>query len=1324
MTQPAGPVRSKHWHVSKPVRVIACFFGAMFLGYLVLVAVISTKWFNRVLLEDTRAEFERVTGARVEIGQMQVNPWVLQATFSGLVMHGNETGEELPLFAARELVVRASPRALFHRRSLRVARVDLEGAAIHLYTRPDGSTNLPGPAVRFESLTALDDLVDLGVGRLLIAQSSFSWDNRQWPLAVSARDLAVVIGMHRGSYAGSVSAVALDLSRSEVSLPAVTVSARVAFGKNSLQLDSLTWRSPGLSGSGAVALRWIPSVESRFSFSLNGEAAPLARIFRRKDIRQGTLSTDGEGSYRDGSVDAHGRLKAHGLLLSAPRLESRPIELSADYVVQGQQLRFPRLTASLLGGTASGSAEVSFAARLPAFEADLDLQNFDLVKAMDTLATGSVILKAFPVVSRAYGKLQLSGRGTRAESHFDLRLDSSGLEAGGREPLAGFMRGSATFGPEPTLELESAELQITHSILKVHGSAGESSANLAVDLETTDFGEWSRSAEDFAGRPLPVRLDSPAHFTGTLTGSLARPLLAGHLQLGAFEYQSWKWNSLQADVAVGPGELRVTSGRLLGAGSALAIEATATLENWQYRAGAPFEVSARADKTSIQGLREVLGVGTPLDGEVTGELHLKEHRNQLAGEGSFFINRGSYAGEHFDSLDAGIAAEAGVWKLNRFTLKKHHGVVTASASFDPATRALSARTQGDGIVLADFTRLQKVATPASPSGPKGTLSFNLQIEGSLDSPSAHGDVQVQDLRMGDIALGDLTGHLQTSGREATLKGQLQGPGGTLDFQGNSQVGTLQNPDWPVRLSAHYTGLRLDPWLRTLGVSAVSGTVEATGSVDYSGTLSGTGPRHVKSEVQSVKVSFAGLQWRNDHPFDISLDEPHFEITSFDLQGPSTEFRFQGTGDLGPIPVLNLRADGQIDSQFLHVFDPALQTTGRFGVQVQVQGSFRQPLLYGSLHMDEVSIGYPGLPLRLAGLNGDVDLQGDRLTVRSLRAQTGPASVTITGSATLSGTPRYSLQADFSHMRVAYPVQFTSVISGAARLSGTKGAGVLTGDLTVEQMFVSENFNVLNWAAALATGPASTLENPSPLSSGVRMDVHVTSSPTVSVDSHDLSAVAAIDLSLRGTLADPVVFGNVHIQSGQAVLRQTSYKLTHGDVIMANPLRTEPTLDLEATTRIERYELVLRITGPADRPRISYRSDPPLSTPGILALLAFGYSTQDQLIANTGRSSFSTEGASALLSQALSSQKSSRVTRLFGLSRISIDPSPVSTGGTQVTVEERLAPDLAITYVTTTGGVLERIIRVEWDVSDTVSVLGIRDQNGVYGFELDFRRRFK
>jgi len=150
MTQGNSPGRSKHWRVSKPVRVIAYAFGALLLGYLTLVAVLSSTWFNRALMERTRAALERVTGARVEVGQMQINPWVVQVTFRGLVMHGSETGKELPLFTARELVLRASPRTLVHRRTLRLARVDLQNATVHLYTYPTvlPTCQVPPPILR------------------------------------------------------------------------------------------------------------------------------------------------------------------------------------------------------------------------------------------------------------------------------------------------------------------------------------------------------------------------------------------------------------------------------------------------------------------------------------------------------------------------------------------------------------------------------------------------------------------------------------------------------------------------------------------------------------------------------------------------------------------------------------------------------------------------------------------------------------------------------------------------------------------------------------------------------------------------------------------------------------------------------------------------------------------------------------------------------------------------------------------------------------------------------------------------------------------------
>jgi translocation and assembly module TamB len=122
------------------------------------------------------------------------------------------------------------------------------------------------------------------------------------------------------------------------------------------------------------------------------------------------------------------------------------------------------------------------------------------------------------------------------------------------------------------------------------------------------------------------------------------------------------------------------------------------------------------------------------------------------------------------------------------------------------------------------------------------------------------------------------------------------------------------------------------------------------------------------------------------------------------------------------------------------------------------------------------------------------------------------------------------------------------------------------------------------------------------------------------------------------------------------------------------------------------------------------------------LLAFGRAQQEQSL--TAGTSSST---GALLSQALSVEVSSRVQRLFGISRMRVDPNVgglVATGGSRITVEQQVAPNLSITYIANTATSQQRIIQFDWDINDRTELIGERDQNGVFGLELRFRQRFK
>jgi len=258
-------------------------------------------------------------------------------------------------------------------------------------------------------------------------------------------------------------------------------------------------------------------------------------------------------------------------------------------------------------------------------------------------------------------------------------------------------------------------------------------------------------------------------------------------------------------------------------------------------------------------------------------------------------------------------------------------------------------------------------------------------------------------------------------------------------------------------------------------------------------------------------------------------------------------------------------------------------------------------------------------------------------------------------------------------------------------------------------------------------PEQPLGVNSAIAAKIRLNVRVTSAPPVQLQTPNLRLVGDIDLRLQGSVADPVQVGSIHFLSGESVFRGNRYTLVRGDMNMTNPFRTQTYLDLEADTRVQNYDLTLDISGPFDRLKFAYRSDPPLANTDILSLLALGYVKQEGAFATAAGNPAASVGASAILSEALSSQTTSRIQRLFGVSRIKIDPNVSMPGygsGALVTVEQQITHDLTLTYVTDTSYSQYQIIQFEWNINDKVSVLGIRDQNGVFGVEFRFRQRFK
>jgi translocation and assembly module TamB len=115
---------------------------------------------------------------------------------------------------------------------------------------------------------------------------------------------------------------------------------------------------------------------------------------------------------------------------------------------------------------------------------------------------------------------------------------------------------------------------------------------------------------------------------------------------------------------------------------------------------------------------------------------------------------------------------------------------------------------------------------------------------------------------------------------------------------------------------------------------------------------------------------------------------------------------------------------------------------------------------------------------------------------------------------------------------------------------------------------------------------------------------------------------------------------------------------------------------------------------------------------------------------SGQGMFTDEATNLIISQAINSTVSSRMQKLFGVSRIKIDPQGLTTEtnptarGPQVTIEQQFANNITLTYSTNVSQSAEQIIQGEYYVNPNISIVGTRDQNGVVSFDIRVRRRRK
>ncbi len=180
-----------------------------------------------------------------------------------------------------------------------------------------------------------------------------------------------------------------------------------------------------------------------------------------------------------------------------------------------------------------------------------------------------------------------------------------------------------------------------------------------------------------------------------------------------------------------------------------------------------------------------------------------------------------------------------------------------------------------------------------------------------------------------------------------------------------------------------------------------------------------------------------------------------------------------------------------------------------------------------------------------------------------------------------------------------------------------------------------------------------------LQSRLKLDVHVVTTPELQMQTAIARLSGNADLRVRGTADRPAILGRVEVLEGEISFNGTKYKLERGDVTLSNPAKTQPIIDMTATTRVRDYDITVVFRGDASVTnglKVTRQSEPQLPEADVIALLALGRTREESAQAGSaGSFGFGGEASNLLINEALNSTVNSRLQRLFGASRVKIDP---------------------------------------------------------------------
>ncbi len=1142
---------------------------------------------------------------------------------------------------------------------------------------------------------------------------------------------------------------------------------------------------PGLN-SGVVALD-LHGQGTKALFAVDGETRITGAAYRGSGVNLAGLNAN-TMVHLDQDLLAlkglHATLASGGLLTGDARIDHwlAPAAPAASAGVQpaahsGVQAAPPATRAKAARqadhasttpiNNAIAKAEVSTGA------ANLKLQGFTLPSILSIV--GPPKFQHLGFFTTAGGTVELNWTGNASDLTADARvaLNAPAALPNGDVPVNGVIdvryagRTSSLLVRQLNAHTPGTQLNVTGGV----GLSAGARSSLQTQLTVSNLGEFNKALATFgvggkSGSALPVALHGQASFNGTVTGSLAAPDVTGHLAVNNFDLllnntpatatladatnlptgpdgkpvpvpvatsvqpsapTAFHIDSLVADAEYSPALISVQSALITRGNTQLHASGQLHAHRTR-RKGYAYDNDAAINATvgiNNAGIPDLLALAGQSAVPVTGTLNVNATvggtLGSLTGGGHLAIKGGQVYGEPYKSLNADLAFAGQDVGASQFTFLIGGGQVTGDGGYNLTSKRFHFKTQAAGLDLDAFQALKK-----SPLTVHGQLALNVTGSGTAKAPDVQAAAHLTNLAIANPAGGpastgqvDLTAHAQNGSAIADLKASLNGALATLHAQ------TALSGDYVTQAKLTLSNLDINPYLQLFNVAGIKGDTILTGTVTVNGPAARPKLLNGDAELSRIAVTAQGVSIGTEGGLRASLREGIAELQPLHVTGGGTDLRVEGRAQLfGTNRLLDAKANGSLNLAVAHTLVPDINSTGNITFNFTAANTIEKPDLEGSADFHEVNLAYGDLPNGVNHLNGSLAFDQGRLSVKNLHATSGGGDIVFGGFVTYQAGVYADLSVTAKQVRVRYPAGISTVFDSRLHLQGTAENILVSGGVLVTRFAINPGLD----ASSLSSNGISPPPDPTAFGNKIRLDIHVTSAPQLDINNSYAKVAGDIDLFVRGTAVEPSVLGHVSITEGEATFAGTHYVLQHGDIYFTNPVKINPTIDLEASAHVEDYDVIIGLHGTPAKLQPTFRSEPPLSEQDIFSLLALGRTQEEQAIYSEQQTQAGVNStADSILGGALNATVSSRINKLFGGGNVKIDPTFVSGSGNstaRITVQQQISKNGTVQYATNVNSTAQQLIQGQYNLTPNVAIVGLRDESGVFSLQLKLHQRYR